>query len=64
MAGRFLMRVSASTPADGVDHASGLCQLQSELFVLELCEVEGSDEGFVVCFQLLDHFSVLLPQPF
>lgn len=37
------------TTAYGMDHASGLCQSPSELFILELCEVEGADEGFAVC---------------
>ena len=55
---------SASLPADGMDYNPGFCQPPSELFILELCDVEGPDECFVVCFQLLDRFSVLLPQPF
>ena len=41
---------SGSDPADGMDCASGLCQSPSKFFISELCEVEGSDEGFVVGF--------------
>ena len=44
-----------------MDHASGVCQAPSELFILELCEVEGPDVGFVVCLRLLDQFSVGTP---
>lgn len=33
-----------------MDLASGLCQSPSELFSLELREVECPDEGFVVRF--------------
>lgn len=44
--------------------SSGLCPSPSEVFVLELYEVEGPEERFVVGLQLLDHFFVVLPQPF
>lgn len=44
--------------------SSGLCPSPSEVFVLELYEVESPDERFVVGLQLLDHFFVVLPQPF
>lgn len=35
--------------------SSGLCPSPSEVFVLELYEVEGPEERFVVGLQLLDH---------